>query len=81
MSYLSGRSQRVLFEGSFDLRFGAPQGSSLSPLLFVAYSSKLFEIVQDHLPNAHCFADDTQPYLSFDPNSPMDQAMALEAME
>ena len=82
---MSGRSQRVLFEGatsdSFDLRFGVPQGSFLGPLLFVVYASKLFEIVQDHLPNAHCFADDTQLYLSFDPNSPTDQAMALEAIE
>ena len=84
-SYLSGRSQRILFDGatsdSFDLRFGVPQCSCLGPLLFVVYASKLFEIVQDHLPNAHCFADDTQLYLSFDPNGPTDQAMALEAME
>ena len=75
-SYLSGRSQRVLFEGatsdSFDLRFGVPQGSCLGSLLFVVYASKLFEIVQDHLPNAHCFVDDTQLYLSFDPNGPID---------
>ena len=55
--------------------------SSLGPLLFVFYASKPYEIVQDHLPNAHCFADDTQLYLSFDPNGPTDQAMALEAME
>ena len=85
LSYLSGRSgQRVLFEGatsdSFDLRFGVPQGSCLGPLLFVVYTSKLFEIVQDHLPNAQ-FADDTQLYLYFDPNGPTDQAMALEAVE
>ena len=85
LPYLSGRSgQRVLFEGatsdSFDLRFGVPQGSCLGPLLFVVYASKLFEIVQDHLPNAQ-FADDTQLYLSFDPNGPTDQAMALEAVE
>ena len=84
-SYSSGRSQRVLFEGatsdSFDLRFGVPQGSCLGPLLFVVYASKLFEIVQVHLPNAHCFADDTQLYLSFNPNSPTDQVKALEAME
>lgn len=84
-SYLSGRSHRVLFEGatsdSFDLRFGVSQGSCLGPLLFVVYASKLFEIVQVHLPNAHCFADDTQLYLSFSPNSPTDQAKVLEAME
>ena len=82
---MSGRRQRVLFEGatsdSFYLRFGVPQGSCLGPLLFVVYASKLFEIVQDHLPNAHFFADVTQLYLSFDPNGPTDQAMALEAME
>ena len=65
---------------SFDLRCGVPQGSCLGPLLFVVYVSKLFEIVQDHLLNEHCFADDTQLYLSFDPNGPTDQAMALEAM-
>ena len=84
-SYLSERSRRVLFEGttsdSYDLRFGVPQGSFLGLLLFAVYASKLFEIVQDHLPNVLCFADDTQLYLSFDPNSPTDQAMALEAME
>ena len=84
-SYLPERSRRVLFEGttsdSYDLRFGVPQGSFLGLLLFAVYASKLFEIVQDHLPNVLCFADDTQLYLSFDPNSPTDQAMALEAME
>ena len=47
----------------------------------MVYASKLFDIVQDHLPNAHFFADDMQLYLSFDPNGPMDQAIALEAME
>ena len=74
-----------MFEGatsdSFDLRFGVPQGSCLGPLLFVVYASKLFKIVQDHLLNAHCFTDDTQLYLSFNPNCPTDQAMALEAIE
>ena len=53
------------------------------PLLFVVYASKLFDIVhvQGHLPNVHRFADDTQLYLFVDPNSPTDQAMALEGME
>ena len=65
-SYLSGRSQRILLDGvksdSFDLHFGVSQGSCLGPLLFVVYASKLFEIIQVHLPDAHYFADDTQVY-------------------
>ena len=47
----------------------------------MVYATKLFEIVQDQLLNAHCFTDDMQLYLSFDPNGPTVQAMALEAME
>ena len=84
-SYLLGRSQRILFDGvktdSFDLRFGVPQGSCLGPPLFVVYTSKLFEIIQARLPDAHCFADDTQLYLSFKPYSPTDQELAVCAME
>ena len=84
-SYLLGRSQPILFDGvksdSFDLRFGVPQGSCLGPLLFVVYASKLFEIIQADLPDAHCFADYTQLYLSFKPNSLTNQAEAVCAME
>jgi len=83
--YLSGRSQRIFFDGatsnSFDLRFGVPQGSCLGPLLFVLYASKLFKIIEVHLPDVHCFADDTQLYLSFKPDSATDQAEAVRAME
>ena len=61
--------QRILFDGvksdGFDLCFGVPHGSCLAQLLFVVYASKLFEIIQAHLPDAHCFVDDTQLYLSF----------------
>jgi len=84
---LSGRSQRTFFDGatsnSFDLRFGVPQGSCLGLLLFVLYlyASKLFEIIEAHLPDVHCFADDTQLYLSFKPDSATDQAEAVRAME
>ena len=85
-SYLLGRSQRILFDGlNQTALICAPvfhrELSCLGPLLFVVYASKLFEIIQAHLADAHCFADDTQLYLSFKPNSPTDQAEVVCAME
>ena len=53
-SYLSNRSQKVTVHGvlsdRFGIDFGVPQGSCLGPLLFVIYSSKVFNIVNKHLP-------------------------------
>ena len=76
-SYLSTRSQRVTINGvlsnRFDLSFGVPQGSCLGPLLFSAYASKLFQVIKNHLPNAYAYADDTQLYLSFKPDSSMSE--------
>ena len=43
--------------------------------------SKLFRIVEDHLPHVHCYADDIQIYLSFKPISNTSQEDAVRAME
>ena len=62
----------------FDLNCGVPQGSCLGPLLFIIYASKLFKIVEHYLPDAHCFADDTQLCLSFKPLGNTAQADAIQ---
>ena len=72
-SYLSGRSQHVAVNGKLSdrshLSFGVPQGSCLGPLLFSVYASKLFEVIKTYLPKIHAYADDSQLYLSFKPDS------------
>ena len=84
-SYLSGRLQRVMVIGElsnkFQLSFGVPQGSCLGPLLFSVYTSKLFEVIKNHLPNAHANADDIQLYLAFKPDNSMGEMEARCAME
>ena len=84
-SYLSGRSQQIAINDTlsaeFELHCGVPQGSCLGPLLFTLYSSKLFEIIKHHFPTVHCYADDTQVYISFCPNDSLDQLNAAELLE
>ena len=85
-SYLSNRIQRIEVQGTlsqnFNLERGVPQGSCLSPLLYIIYASKLFKIIEHHLPDAHCYADDTQLYLSFRPADGLSsQIDAIQAME
>ena len=84
-SYLTDRSQQVIIGSDrsrpMDVHYGVPQGSCLGPLLFSIYTSQIFDIVSDHLPNVHCFADDTQLYLSFRPDDQASQDAAVAAME
>ena len=45
------------------------------------YASKLFSVWEDHLPEVHSYADDTQLYVSFKPNGDADQSSAVTAMQ
>ena len=79
ISYLSGRSQCVMVQ-SLILDCGVPQRSCLGPLLFTIYASKLFDVIKGHLPTVHCYADDTQPYVSFSANKNTGQYEAVNAL-
>ena len=65
---------------SFLLKQGVPQGTCFGPLLFTIYTRKLFQIVERHLPQVHCYADDTQLYVSFSPNRSADADFVIKSM-
>lgn len=82
VSYLADCLQRVAVNGgvsssTFPLKQGIPQGSYLVPMLFTVYTSTLFAIVEKQLPRVHCYAHDSQLYLSFSPSVPVDDEIAL----
>ena len=45
-----------------------PQGSSLGPKTFIAYTEEINSVFADHRLGRHCFADDTQAYVATVPS-------------
>ena len=77
---VKGRNSRVCVLGEYSekhpLKYGVPQGSVAGPPIFTAYAQPVAAIINRFQVAYHIYTDDTQLYVSFDPNSSGDIASA-----
>ena len=81
-SYLKDRTQSVAIGDSPSdraiLKWGVTQGSVAGPLLFTLYCAPLQDVITSHGVGTNVYADDTQLFLTFDPE---DRDEALHRIE
>ena len=79
-SYLNNRVQCVNINGvkseGKSSKCGVPQGSVLGPMVYCMYTRPIGELLRQHKIEFHCYADDTQLYITFHRSDNLDSIKA-----